>query len=102
MIFDRIASGLARKTTDISSLTWSELFPEIRSKSGVSVNVDTALRTTTVFACTRVLAEGIAQLPKQLFDVDLATGKKTKNTKHPAYHLLTCAPNEFMTSFEFF
>jgi HK97 family phage portal protein len=102
MIFDRIASGFSRKTSDISSLTWTELFPEIRSKSGVSVNIDTALRTTTVFACARVLAEGVAQLPKQLFDVDIKTGNKTKNTEHPAYHLLTCEPNEFMTSFEFY
>jgi phage portal protein BeeE len=63
MIFERLSSVLERKETDVSALTWTELFPQM-CKSGVSVNVDSALRTTAVFACARVLAEGIAQLPK--------------------------------------
>ena len=36
-----------------------------RSKSGVSVNIETALRVATVRACTRVIAEGLAQIPVQ-------------------------------------
>jgi HK97 family phage portal protein len=102
MIFERFASAFERKLTDVSDLTWTNLFPETRSHSGVSVSYDAALRTTTVFACTRVISEGIAQLPKNLYDYDLANNSKTKNTTHQAYRLLTDTPNEWMTSFEFF
>jgi HK97 family phage portal protein len=102
MIFERLSSVIERKATDVSALTWTELFPQNISNSGVSVNVDSALRTTTVFACARVLAEGIAQLPKNLFDVDRVANTKKKNTAHPAYKLLASEPNEWMTSFEFF
>lgn len=100
MLFERLSSVIERKTTDVSALTWSELFPDFRSKSGVSVNVDSALRVTTVFACGRVLAEGVAQLPINFFDIDPVKGTKTKNVSHPAYRLLAKAPNDWMTSFE--
>jgi HK97 family phage portal protein len=102
MIFERLSSVIERKATDVSALTWTELFPQMSSRSGVSVNVDSALRTTAVFACARVLAEGIAQLPKNIFDIDPAANTKKKNTQHPAFKLLSRAPNEFMTSFEFY
>jgi HK97 family phage portal protein len=99
MIFDRI---LERKETDISGATWTELFPQNNSRSGVSVNIDSALRTTTVLACARVLGENIAQLPKNLVDIDPENNTKKKNFTHPAYRLLAIAPNEFMSSFEFY
>jgi HK97 family phage portal protein len=98
-IFEKFSSAIERKATDVSALTWSELFPARSAKSGVTVNVDTALRTTTVLACARVISEGIAQLPVKLFDIDGLN--KTVNTTHPLYHLLACEPNDFMSSFEF-
>jgi HK97 family phage portal protein len=98
-LFDKISSVLERKATDVSNFTWGELFPG-HIKSGVSVNVWTALRTTTVLACSRVIAEGIAQMPIGLFDIDPENNTKTRNITHPAYHLLSCEPNEWMTAFE--
>jgi phage portal protein BeeE len=74
---------LERKATDVSALTWTELFPQMASRSGVSVNVDSALRTTAVFACARVLAEGIAQLPKNLFDIDPVQEHQDKEYQAP-------------------
>lgn len=97
-IFSRVASGIEAKTTSIADYTWSELFPQTNSKSGVAVNVDSSLRVTTVFACARVLAEGIAQLP-MVFYSENASGDKTE-VKSPMTRVLSVRPNDWMTSFE--
>lgn len=96
-IFERVAASFETKLTDITNYTWSELFPQTNAKSGVSVNIDSALRVTTVFACARVLAEGIAQLPICIYDED-ADGNKTE-VKSPLSILLSKRPNDWMTSF---
>lgn len=92
--------GAEAKTTDISALTWEALFGWPSTKSGVAVNVDTALRTTTVLACTRVLAEGVAQLPFTLNWVDKDTDELRPAKDSPLYRLLHRRPNDWMTSFE--
>ncbi len=97
-IFDSVAAGvLETKTTDISDYMWSNLFPMTNAKSGVVVNIDTALRVSTALACGRVLAEGCAQLPLQFFR------KKTEGKTAydgPEVNVLTVAPNDWMTPFE--
>ncbi|AOY00110.1 phage portal protein [Jeongeupia sp. USM3] len=71
--------------------------PEV--KSGVAVNWTTALQVSTVFACLRVLAEGIAQVPLKL--MVSADGRVRQPAKdHPLYFLLHRKPNDWMTSFE--
>lgn len=67
--------------------------------SGKVVNEQTAMQTTAVYACVRILAETIASLP-------LHTYRHTKNgkekaTDHPLYYLLHNEPNPEMTSFVF-
>jgi HK97 family phage portal protein len=99
-IFDRVASSLETKLTDIADYTWAELFPHTNAKSGVAVNVDTALRVTTVFACARVLAEGLAQLPINLLEVDPADGSKKQVRGDSLTKILSRRPNDWMTSFE--
>jgi HK97 family phage portal protein len=86
------------KVLDASALTWQSLFG-FPVKSGVSVNTDTALRQSTVFACTRVLSEGIAQLPLKLYQ-EREDGVKQLAKKHPLYTRLWRKPNDFQTSFE--
>src|SRR5687767_11321443 len=52
----------------------------------------------TVFACVRVLAESVGQLPLHLLQ---SSGKaKAKATSHSLYPLLHDAPNEYQTSQE--
>ena len=102
-LFGFLASGLWRRETkaaDISGLTWSALLGQQNSRAGVSVNVDSALKVSTVFACLRVLADGIAQVPLKLYR-EKADGSKELAKDHPAYRLLSRRPNEWMTSFEF-
>jgi HK97 family phage portal protein len=99
-IFGNLGAALERKETGIGAYTWGELFPWATSRSGIAVNIDSAVRVTTVLACARVLAEGIAQIPLRVMSVD-EKGAKTPATDHPLYRLLSVAPNDFMTSFEF-
>jgi len=102
-LFGAVASGLRgreAKTTDAGSLSWAGLFGQQNSRAGVSVNVDSALKVSTVFACLRVLADGIAQVPLKVYR-EKADGAKELAKDHPAYRLLSRRPNEWMTSFEF-
>ena len=62
-LFAAMASGLRRpetKAADVSGLTWASLFGQPNAKSGVAVNVDTALKVSTVLGCLRALADGVA------------------------------------------
>ena len=67
--------------------------------SGKTVNGRTALQTTAVYACVRILAETIASLPFHTYRYTL-TGKE-KAIDHPIYYLLHSEPNSEMTSFVF-
>ena len=69
------------------------------SSSGKSVNEKSALQTTAVYACVRILAETIASLP--LHTYRYSTGGKEKAMNHPLYYLLHSEPNPEMTSFVF-
>ena len=69
------------------------------SKAGKSVTINTAVEVATVFACMRVIAEGIAQVPLKLMQDDGNTKLPAKN--HPLYNILETRPNEWQTSFEY-
>ena len=69
------------------------------SSSGKAVNERTALQTTAVYACVRILAETIASLP--LHTYRYSPGGKEKAQDHPLYYLLHSEPNPEMTSFVF-
>lgn len=93
--------ALQFKSTDISALTWTELFGGPNTRSGVTVSIDSALRVTTALACGRVLAEGIAQLPLKVYRVDPKKGTRTPATDEAVYKILARRPNDWQTSFEF-
>lgn len=99
-LFGAIAGNIERKAVDISSLTWERLLGTPSSRSGVSVNIDSALRVSTVLACARALANGIAQVPLKVYRKRPDGGKEPAED-HPAYWLLSRQPNGWMTSFEF-
>ena len=69
------------------------------SSSGKSVNEKTALQTTAVYACVRILAETIALLPLHTYRT--SPNGKEKAANHPLYYLLHSEPNPEMTSFVF-
>ena len=71
-----------------------------RTTSGKPVNERTAMQTTAVYACVRILAEAIASLPLHVYEYQEDGGKKLVHD-HPLYYLLHDEPNSEMTSFVF-
>jgi HK97 family phage portal protein len=95
MIFDRLKSGGSRV------LSPEEMWDYLRgpeSASGKRVTVATAMRHAIVFACVRVLAEAVGQLPLHLLAEK--NGTRTKATDHPLFELLHISPNEEQTAQE--
>lgn len=71
-----------------------------RTTSGKPVNERTAMQTTAVYACVRILAEVVASLPLHVYEYQDDGGKKLVHD-HPLYYLLHDEPNPEMTSFVF-
>ncbi len=67
------------------------------SGSGTVVNWQTALQVTTMLACTRVIAEGLAQVPWKVYRGD--AGRESAED-HPLFDLIYRRPNSWQTSFE--
>lgn len=88
-------STLAKPNEDlIEALTGGN-----KSATGKAVTANTALQSSAVFACVRVLAETIASLP--LFVYRSTPNGKEKAYDHPCYYMLHDLANEEMTSFTF-
>ena len=92
-------------TTPMSSATLAQLLANVfgggATKSGATVNHQTALEVTAVLCCVRVLAEGVAQVPWHVMRQTTANGKVTRlpAVDHPLYRLLWRKPNRWQTSF---
>ncbi len=70
-----------------------------RSTAGKRVNEFTAMQTTAVYACVRILAESIAGLPLHVYAYR-GDGRE-RVPGHPLFTILHDAPNPEMTSFVF-
>lgn len=68
------------------------------SGSGQRITWETALQVTTMLACARVLADGVAQVP---WKVHIGGAGRMEAPDHPLYDLLYRRPNSWQTSFEF-
>lgn len=93
----------AATLTPYSSATLAELLGRVfgggATKSGASVNSETAMAVSAVFCCVRVIAEGVAQVP---FKVMRKQGRdKLEQLEHPLFDLLHRRPNRWQTSFAF-
>ena len=71
-----------------------------RTTSGKPVNERTAMQTTAVYACVRILAEAVASLPLHVYEYQDDGGKKLVHDL-PLYYLLHDEPNPEMSSFVF-
>lgn len=89
-----------QKAASINDLL-RELYSAPPSKSGQMVSWKSALQVTTVLACIRVLADGVAQVPWKVYR-ETADGKGREPARdHWAYNLLGYKPNPWQTSYEF-
>jgi len=70
-----------------------------KASSGEQVDEKSAMQIATVYACVRLLAESVAQLPLHLYRyTDSGTGKEMA-ADHPVYPIIHRQPNPEMTSF---
>ena len=70
------------------------------TSSGKAVNESTAMQTTAVYACVRILSESVASLPLHLYQYN-DDGGKDQVVTHPLYCILHDEPNPEMTSLVF-
>ena len=96
-IFSRLFKSRAEPKNSLLGSTYSFFFGS--TSSGKTVNERTAMQTTAVYACVRILAETIASLPLHTY-MNTESGKE-KARDHPIYYLLSDSPNPEMTSFVF-
>ncbi len=95
-----VKAWLGRRSRDKpKNILGSRFFSFGSTWSGKVVNERTAIQTTAVYACVRILSETIASLPLHTYRY---TGSgKEKDYTHPLYFLLHDEPNTEMTSFVF-
>lgn len=95
-----LAKAFARKSANTLDL-FREIYGGRATSTGRTVNVGTAIDVSTVFACCRVIGEGVAQVPFKLMR-ESGDGKQRLPAKdHPLYDKLACRPNRWQTSFEY-
>lgn len=70
------------------------------TSAGKRVTERTALQTSAVYACIRILSESVAGLPIHVYRYR-ADGGSERVFDHPLYHLLHDQPNPEITSFAF-
>jgi HK97 family phage portal protein len=88
-----------RRNQAFKEAFWQEMAGWLSSATGRAVTVRTAIQVATVFACCRVIGNGLAQVPFKLMQEK--GGKRMPATWHPLYKLLSLKPNDWQTSFEF-
>ena len=71
-----------------------------QSNSGISVDEETALKISAVYACVKVISETVASLPLNLLKEE-TNGDTCKAKQHPLHGVLHDAPNHEMSSFTF-
>lgn len=90
----------AKKNASTTADLYKALLGMQTTKSGASVSWKTALQVSTVFACARVIAEGIAQVPFKLHKKRPDGRGADIADNHSLHNLLYLQPNEWQTSFE--
>lgn len=76
-----------------------ELLERSASRAGVRVTWETVLQASTAMACSRIIAEGLAQVPLKLYR-SLPNGGSEPARGHTLYNLVSVAPNPHTTAFE--
>lgn len=86
-----------RATKSQENLLWS-----IRNNtsSGEYVSAETAVKISTVYACTRILSETLGSLPLILYK-RLKGGGKERAVEHPLYKTMGMRPNPYQSSMVF-
>lgn len=105
-IRDWFGIGAPRDAPELPEITDNvrdsgEIFIFGMSNAGEKVDEKSALQIATVYACVRLLAESVAQLPLHLYRYTDDGEGKERAIDHPLYKILYLQPNAEMTSFTY-
>lgn len=95
---DRWAGDLTEAVREDDDFWYSSL--GVKTKAGVRVTADLALRASAVYSCIKVLAETMASLPMSVYRV-LPGGDREEFNAHPIAELIRYQPNGIQTAAEF-
>jgi HK97 family phage portal protein len=98
-IFRRKSAPAETKSQDLTFDQLASLFAGGPTAAGVTVSPDSALKSPTTFACVKVIADSVAQLPLHLYRRDGDT--KARATDHPLHRVLHDAANPWTSATEF-
>lgn len=88
-----------RRSTFANPQPWlRDVFGAEETDAGISVTPESSLRSTAVFACLRVLSEGVAGLPLHVYRRD--GDNRDRASDHPLYNVLHRQPNPYQSSYE--
>ncbi len=96
--FTRKALDVEQK--DATRGLWEMLVPQGAASNGISVAAETALRQSTVLACTRIITETVGQLPLHV-NVRAADGSVERDRVSPLHRMLAKRPNDWTTAYGF-
>lgn len=96
---DQAAADLIELRGNLSRI-FEEIVNTRRTIAGVTVSPETALETSAVLCCVRVLSESLASMPFGVYR-RLPDGGKEIAEDQPLHEVLCYQPNSWMTSFEF-
>lgn len=97
-IFERISRWMAQRRSDATVAPYKGEHPKVPS-FGVSVNNQSALNITALYAGIRIRSENIASFPKT---VKLKTPDGWIDApEHPAFKLINQKPNSYTNKFDF-
>lgn len=73
------------------------------SKTGITVNLESAFKVTAFFSCIRKISQGCAQVPFKLFQSTEQSGltRIAPAREHYLYDKMAARPNPWTTSYEF-
>ena len=94
-VISKIFKARDKPTDYFSGSNYTFLFGP--TTSGNSVNEFTAMQTTAVYSCVRILSEALASLPIHIYRYK--SNGKERVYDHHLYHILHNEPNNEMTSF---
>lgn len=82
---------------------WRDLFGGALTNTGGRIGWKKALQVTTALRCASIRAEGIASVAFKLYRRSTERGliRRREADDHPLFDIISLAPNEWQTSFEF-
>ncbi len=97
---EKITKGLISLLLKGEPRIFDLLYYGAESESGETITPETALKCSAVYSCVGILAESVAMLPLKLYRHRGSHGREEARD-HWLWNLLSVAPNEWMTPFEF-